>query len=68
MFWAALLPDPQLAPSQRNEVMRGLSIWCLQFTPRTAVVDPGTDLCAVVMELEASLRLFGGKRRLVERV
>ena len=68
MFWAALLPDPQLSASQRSDAVRGLSIWCLQFTPRASIVDATTELSVVVMELEASVRLFGGKRRLVERV
>ena len=48
--------------------MRGLAVWCLQFTPRTSVVDASTNAAAVVMELEASARLFGGKHKLVERV
>jgi protein ImuB len=39
-------------------------MWCLQFTPRVAVLEAS----AVGMELEASTRLFGGKRKLVERI
>ena len=68
MLWAALLPDRRLPASRRDDAVRGLSVWGLQFTPRVSVVDPATDLSAVVMELEGSLRLFGGKRRLVEQV
>ena len=68
MFWAALLPAPQLSEPQRLEALRGFALWCLQFTPRTSLVDPATASAAVVMELEASARLFGGKRKLVERV
>lgn len=68
MLWAALLPDRQLPDSQRTEAIRGMSIWCLQFTPRVSVVDAASVSPAVVMELEASVRLFGGKRKLVERI
>ncbi|MEO6031721.1 MAG: DNA polymerase Y family protein [Burkholderiaceae bacterium] len=69
MLWAALLPDrlPRDA-SRRTEATSGLATWCLQFTPRVAVIEPRSDAPAVVMEVEASTRLFGGKRRLVERV
>lgn len=64
MLWAALLsprsPDPTL-PS--NDELHGIATWALQFTPRVATVDE-----AVVMEVEASTRLFGGKRTLRDRV
>ncbi|RSZ38615.1 DNA polymerase Y family protein [Variovorax beijingensis] len=69
MLWAALLPDslPD-APQPRTEALDGLATWCLQFTPRVAVLEALLLCPAVVMEVEQSLRLFGGKRRLVERV
>ena len=38
-------------------------MWALQFTPRVAVCDE-----SVLMEVEASARLFGGKRTLRDRV
>ncbi|OWQ46565.1 DNA polymerase [Roseateles noduli] len=38
-------------------------MWALQFTPRVAVSED-----AVLMEVEASTRLFGGKRALRDRV
>lgn len=64
MLWAALLlpcgPDGS-RPS--TEALHGLATWGLQFTPRVAVVDE-----SVVMELEASVRLFGGKRALFSRI
>src|SRR4051812_20479057 len=64
MYWAALLLDkPSDAASPHDDQLHGLGVWALQWTPRVAVVDE-----AVVMEVEASLRLFGGKRRLRERV
>ncbi|WP_177142654.1 DNA polymerase Y family protein [Variovorax sp. YR216] len=64
MLWAALLlpPGPDNTPPPDDQ-LRGVSIWALQFTPRTAVVED-----AVVIEVEASTRLFGGKRVLRDRV
>jgi len=69
MLWAALLPDrlPD-DPQPRTDALDGLATWCLQFTPRVAVLEALLTCPAVVMELEQSVRLFGGKRRLVERV
>lgn len=64
MLWAALVlplgPDSTLPSS---DALQGLAIWALQFTPRVATVFE-----AVVMEVEASTRLFGGKRALRDRV
>ena len=69
MLWAALLPDNLPSDeSRRTDATSGLATWCLQFTPRVAVIEPLSESPAVVMEVEASTRLFGGKRRLVERV
>ena len=69
MLWAALLPElTSPDPSRRTEALDALSAWCLQFTPRVTVIEPLAVAPAVVMEVEASVRLFGGKRRLVERV
>ena len=64
MYWAALLLDkPSAAASTHDDELRGIATWALQWTPRVSVVDE-----AVCMEVEASLRLFGGKRALRERV
>lgn len=69
MLWAALLPDKLPSDeSRRTEATSGLATWCLQFTPRVAVIEPLSESPAVVMEVESSVRLFGGKRKLVERV
>lgn len=69
MLWAALLlANPPSDEHRRIEALRGLSTWCLQFTPRVAVSEPLSAAPAVVMELEASVRLFGGKRKLVQRI
>ena len=64
MLWAALsLPcAPDGTPPSSDE-LRGLATWALQFTPRVAIADE-----AVVLEVEASTRLFGGRRALHERI
>ncbi len=65
MLWAALLlpGDPAAAPAPIDGARQTLATWALQFTPRVAIVD-----AAVVMEVEASVRLFGGRRALRDRV
>ncbi len=64
MLWAALLlPHGPDANPPCSDALHGLATWALQFTPRVATVDE-----AVVMEVESSARLFGGKRRLRERM
>mgnify|MGYP001433929708 CR=1 FL=1 len=65
-LWAALLPSADAASSSRSieDVLRGASIWALQFSPKVAVVEAS----AVLVELSASERLFGGRRRLVQRL
>jgi len=68
MLWAALLPPACNDNPRRTDAARTLATWCLQFTPRVSLVEPSSECPAIVMELEASVRLFGGKRRLVERV
>ena len=64
MLWAALLfpcgPDGTPPPT---EELHGPATWALQFTPRVAIADE-----AVLMEVGASTRLFGGRRALRERV
>ncbi|MDD0815415.1 DNA polymerase Y family protein [Curvibacter sp. HBC28] len=83
MWWIALLPAPQpeavplaaerLAPHagaapgesvlSAEQAQRRRVWWALRYTPRVACVDG-----AVLMELQASLRLFGGDRALLRRV
>jgi protein ImuB len=64
MWWAALLlPEPNGDSGNAPEAVAALGTWALQFTPRVASVEG-----AVLMELEASLRLFGGQAALRERV
>ncbi|OWQ93966.1 hypothetical protein CDN99_04395 [Roseateles aquatilis] len=45
------------------EAQSGLAVWCLQFTPRVALMED-----AVVMEVAASLRLFRGLSALKARI
>ena len=65
MLWAALLSQSQFnsSPPSDDPVLQALATWALCFTPRVATADE-----AVVMEVEASVRLFGGKRALRDRV
>ena len=59
MLWAALLPTPTETglPIEPG----ALSVWALQFTPRVAIVEG-----AVLLEVGASIRLFGGEHALQE--
>lgn len=59
LFWIALLPEE--ASSSPDDKLDALSLvwWALQFTPRVALLDEG-----VVMEVQASQRLFGGSQSL----
>ena len=65
MLWTALLlpcaVDPPNPPDP--DALQAVAVWALQFTPRVAVCDE-----CVLMEVEASTRLFGGKRALRDRV
>jgi protein ImuB len=65
MLWAALLLSPPRdeTPQSNDDALRGLATWALQFTPRVAISAE-----AVTLEVEASARLFGGKRALRDRV
>lgn len=69
MHWIALpLDPPPAAPSPTEAGLvhgatHGLALWALQFTPRVAWLEE-----ALVMEVAASLRLFGGAAALQARV
>lgn len=64
MLWVALLlPLSSDSSPPSDDQLRGLASWALQFTPRVATADE-----AVVMDVEASARLFGGRRALRDRV
>lgn len=62
MHWAALLTDDASDSSLPIDPL-GVAIWALQFTPRVAQKDQ-----TVLLELEQSLRLFGGEDHLHQLV
>ena len=59
--WAALLVP--LKPNTSFIDHHGIAVWALQFTPRVAYLEE-----AVVMEVQACLRLFGGEKLLKARI
>lgn len=61
--WLALLASNDSAPEAAEATRRALGWWALQFTPRVARLEE-----AVVLEVAASLRLFGGATRLHRRL
>lgn len=66
MLWIALAPpSPACAPSlpDGSPEQQALGWWALQFTPRVCIIDE-----AVLAEVQASCRLFGGTRALLQRV
>lgn len=63
MLWAALKTAAAPSTPLPTDVQRTLANWALQFTPRVAYLEE-----AVVLEVAASVRLFGGKRALRDRV
>lgn len=67
MLWIALVPGaPSESPSEsitEPADIKALSWWTLQFSPRVCVLEE-----TVLAELEASARLFGGKRKLLNRI
>jgi len=64
MLWSALrLPNKNGAPSPTDDDLRALGTWALQFTPRVSVLEE-----SIVLEVEASTRLFKGRRALRDRV
>jgi protein ImuB len=64
MLWSALrLPNTDDPPFPTDAALQALAVWALQFTPRVAVAEE-----AVLLEVAASLRLFGGRAALRERL
>ena len=62
--WIALLPSPLLSHDASGALDAAhLGWWCLQFTPRVALLEG-----AVVLEVLGSERLFGGATALRERI
>lgn len=63
MLWVALLIRSEPSTPPPDDKLRGLTMYALQFSPRTAIVED-----SVVVELEASVTLFGGRRALRDRI
>lgn len=66
MCWCALLPpepSPGTDAAAAEAQTQALTLWALRFTPRVTRLDE-----AVVMDVTASLRLFGGGAALRARV
>lgn len=63
MFWIALWPradTPDAAAALPQDAATALGWWALQFTPRVALLEQ-----AVLLEVSASERLFGGRQPLL---
>lgn len=65
MHWIALLPEaaPADAAPDLSDPVRALGWWALRFTPRVASVGP-----VVLLEVSASLRLWGGRPALLAQI
>lgn len=61
--WLALLNSSSSEAAGGAQAQQTLAWWSLQFTPRVALLED-----AVLLELAASLRLFGGVRALHRRL
>jgi protein ImuB len=53
-------------PKERRCLER-IAMWCLQFTPNV-VIDEDIDRHSINLEVSASITLFGGLTRLIERI
>ena len=65
LHWIALSSAPETAASadQPADLRTALAWWALSYTPRVALLDE-----AVLMEVSASARLWGGRARLQQRI
>ena len=63
MHWIALQPQPDVASGESADALIALGWWALQFTPRVAQCEG-----AVLLEVSASERLWGGLAQLVDRI
>lgn len=69
----ALLPHIQLierSPSRESAALTGLAGWALQFTPQVSIFNPspGDIRAGLLLDVAASLLLFGGIERLLHRI
>ena len=63
MHWIALQPQPDAADLSLPDAQAALGWWALQFTPKVASLGH-----ALVMEVSASERLWGGRQALVQHI
>lgn len=63
MHWIALQPQLDFAPTELNDPLLALGWWALQYTPKVALVDQ-----ALVLEVSASERLWGGSKQLLRHI
>ncbi len=71
----ALALQPHIRLIQRNaaresSILHGIACWALQFTPQVSLHAPqvGDSRAGLLLDIGASLVLFGGVRRLLNRV
>ena len=55
-------------PAREERLLEQLAIWAAQFTPQLSLVPASTEQAGVLLQVQASLRLFGGLQRLVQRI
>ncbi len=63
MLWIALPLHAWDDPQRPSEAPLALRCWALGYTPRVAWLDG-----ALALEVQASLRLFGGRQRLLQQI
>lgn len=63
MHWIALQPQPDAADLSLPDAQAALGWWALQFTPKVAKLGE-----ALVLEVSASERLWGGRQALVQHI
>jgi len=64
MHWIALRVTPDKAlPADLPDALAALGWWALQFTPKVALLDD-----ALLLELSASERLWGGRQSLLRQI
>ena len=63
MHWIALQWRPDADAATEQPTPEALGWWALQFTPHVAWVDE-----ALLLEVSASLRLWGGHKALLRRI
>jgi len=63
MHWIALQPQPEVGDLSLPDAQAALGWWALQFTPKVAQLGH-----ALVLEISASERLWGGRQALVQHI